>query len=148
MRDLSLHILDIAENSIAAEATSLHIEITEDPARQTLTLTMTDNGRGMDPEMLARVEDPFFTTKSGKKTGLGISLLGQSAEQTGGDLKIESKEGEGTRISAVFFTSHPDMKPTGDIIGTLASLVAGAPGVRFIFDSNENGEITHFDTDE
>jgi signal transduction histidine kinase len=146
VKDLSLHILDIAENSIAAAATEVHIELDENAAEHTLTLKIRDNGRGMDPEAAARAEDPFFTTKKGKKTGLGISLLGQSARQTGGSLQIRSRRGSGTEISAVFITTHPDMKPLGDISGTLTALIAGNPSVRFIYDSNENGENTHFDT--
>ena len=147
MKDLSLHILDIAENSILAMAEEIRIQIIEDLEQDTFTLIIKDDGNGMSPETAARVEDPFFTTKKGKKAGLGLSLLGHAARQTGGRLTIDSEEGKGTQTSALFKKSHPDMKPTGDIIESLATLIAGNPSVRFIYDSNENGEITHFDTE-
>ena len=146
MEDLSLHILDIAENAIRAAAKTIKIEIVEDESRDQLTICIEDDGRGMDKETVSRALNPFFTTKSGKKTGLGLALLSQAAEQTGGSLRIDSKRGRGTRITAIFRPSHPDMKPMGDVLQTMAILITGGPSTRFIYDYQKGDQSLYFDS--
>jgi signal transduction histidine kinase len=148
MEDLSLHILDVVENGVRANATEIHVEITENEEQQELTLVIEDNGKGMSEEMLNQASDPFFTTKGGKKIGLGLSLLSQSAEETGGTVTVTSKEGEGTRVTAIFKTDHIDMRPLGDIPETMSTLIAGNPDVRFILDYIEGETRSRFDSNE
>ena len=102
MQDLSLHILDIAENATKAGGKTIIIKIIEDKIKDTLNLSIEDDGNGMDKETVDKVMDPFFTTKNSKKIGLGLSLLAQAAQQTGGELKIDSEQGKGTKVTAVF----------------------------------------------
>ena len=148
MEDLSLHILDVAENAIRASASLIEIEIEERPGEDLLVIVISDNGRGMDLEVLERVHDPFFTTKSGKRTGLGLPLLAVAARQAGGDLQVSSTPGEGSQVRATFSLSNIDIKPLGDINATLRTLVAGHPDVDFRFrSSGKNGEVV-FDTRE
>lgn len=146
MEDLSCHILDIAENSLRAGADEISIEISD--AEGSLNIEISDNGRGMDAEILSQIVDPFFTTKTVRKVGLGISFFKESAEMTGGDLKIESKENMGTKISATFKSDHIDCKPLGDIMATISTLVLANPAVRFRFLQNLDDEIIEFDTQE
>ncbi len=148
MEDLSLHILDIAENAIRAEPKKIEIRILEDEIKDRLTIIIKDDGRGMDKETVEKVLDPFFTTKNGKRVGLGLSLLSQAARQTGGDLKIDSKQGKGTKITALFKLSHPDMKPMGNIIETMAALITGNPTIRFIYDYKKGDYNFHFDSNK
>ncbi len=132
MEDISLHILDIALNSIDAGATWIFIQIDEDHRNNSLRVTITDNGRGMTKEEMERLLDPFFTTK-GKKTGLGVSLLAQSAREADGQIEVESTPGRGTRVVATFVLNHIDRKPLGDIVSTLGALIAGAPHLDIDF---------------
>ena len=148
MEDLSLHILDIAENAIRAKANKIVIEVLENEKNDRLTVSIRDDGEGMDEEMVKEVVDPFFTTKEGKKVGLGLSLLSQAAQQAGGNLKIDSQKGRGTNINAVFTLSHPDRKPMGDILKTLMTLVAGNQAVQFIYNYDRDGYHYHFDSYE
>ena len=148
MEDISLHILDIAENAIRAEATTIEIEILEDEAKDLLSVCIKDDGSGMDEEMVKNVANPFFTTKDGKRTGLGLPLLSLAAQQTGGNLDIESQQGFGTTITAIFKLSHPDMKPMGNIAETLTTLIIGNPSIRLIFDYKVGGDDFHFDSNE
>lgn len=147
MDDISLHVLDIAENSVRAEATRIEIILTRDVKNDLLRVMLVDNGRGMDPETLAKVRDPFFTTK-GKKTGLGIPLLAQAAEQTGGTVSIESAPGRGTRVSITFTWSHVDRPAIGSMADTLLTLIAGHPDLDYVYEERENGRIFRFDTRE
>lgn len=133
MENLSLHILDIVENSIRADAKEILIEIVEDTEKDLLTVLINDDGKGMDECILKNVLDPFFTTKNGKRVGLGLSLLSQASKQAGGKLTIDSKKGEGTKVEATFRLSHPDIKPMGDMIETIAVLIASHPEIRFIY---------------
>ena len=102
MKDLSMHIMDILQNSTRAKATEITLEVLEDSVQDTLTLVFKDNGCGMDEETVQKVINPFFTTRTTRKVGLGLPLLKQNTEQTGGSLKIESKVGVGTTVTAVF----------------------------------------------
>jgi anti-sigma regulatory factor (Ser/Thr protein kinase) len=145
--DISLHILDIAENSIRAEAARIEIILTRDVKNDLFCVEIMDDGRGMDTETLARIRDPFFTTK-GKKTGLGIPLLAQAAEQTGGSVRIDSAPGKGTRVSVSFKWSHVDRPAIGSMADTLLTLIAGHPDLDYVYEERENGRVFRFDTRE
>ena len=146
MEDLSLHILDIVENATAADASLIFIGVEEDLGKDLLRITVKDNGRGMDPDMLEKVRDPFITTRTTRKVGLGLSLLEQSARECGGELVIHSKPGEGTEVTATFQRSHIDRKPMGDMGATLVALIAGNPHVDFLYTSDLEGEEVELDT--
>jgi signal transduction histidine kinase len=138
MEDLSLHILDIVENSLAARASRVEITVVDAPEEDLLSVEIIDNGEGMDRDTLERALDPFFTTKSVRKVGLGLSLLAQAARESGGDFKLESEEGKGTRIKASFQHSHPDRKPLGDIDETMKVLRVANPEVEFVYNHKRN----------
>jgi anti-sigma regulatory factor (Ser/Thr protein kinase) len=147
VEDISLHILDIAENSVRADAKTIEIVITRDTGQDLLHVGVIDDGRGMDAGTLARVRDPFFTTKH-KKTGLGIPLLAQAAEQTGGKVTIESAPGEGTRVLVTFGWSHVDRPAIGNMTDTLIALIAGHPDREYIYEEREGDRFFRFDTRE
>jgi len=140
MDELSLNILDIAQNSIVAEATLVEITVTENEASDTLVIGVKDNGKGMSPELLDKVQDPFVTTRTTRKIGLGISFFKEAAEMTGGNLKLESIPGVGTIITATFSNSHIDRQPMGDLTGTIIALVTLNPDIDFTlaYTINEN----------
>lgn len=146
MEDLSLHILDIVENSVSSGATKVEITIVEDIENDLLTIDIRDNGMGMDKETLKKAEDPFFTTKTTRRIGLGIPLLAAAAREASGDLKITSQKGKGTHLRAHFKHSHIDRKPLGDIQKTLEALIIGNPGVDFTFEHRKGDEVTRIDT--
>ena len=148
MEDLSLHILDIAENSISASAKRIEIRICEDQAEDLLTIEIKDDGRGMDEQALQKALDPFFTTRTTRKVGLGLSLLAQAARQSDGRIELSSGPDKGTVVKAVFRFSHIDRKPIGDIYETIRTLVAGHPGVDFLYEHKKNGSVYCFDTRE
>jgi anti-sigma regulatory factor (Ser/Thr protein kinase) len=127
MQDLSLHILDIAENSIEAHATRIDIRIKEDTRGDRMTLEISDDGQGMDERLLKRALDPFVSTKKTRRIGLGLSLLAQAAQAAEGHLTLQSQPGRGTRVRATFRLSHIDLKPLGDIAQTLATLIVAHP---------------------
>ena len=141
MEDLSLHIIDIVENSVRAEATKISLDIETSIQENLLKIKLTDNGRGMDEEEIKLCDDPFFTTKKCGSTGLGISLLKQSAMEAEGSFKIESEKGRGTTISVSFRYDHIDRKPLGDIAKTFYILIAAFPFVDF-FVSYKKGELS------
>lgn len=147
MEDISLHILDVAENSVRAEAALIEVILVRDADRDLLHVQVNDDGKGMDAETLARVRDPFFTTKH-KKTGLGIPLLTQTAEQTGGRLTIDSAPGKGTRLSATFGWSHMDRPPVGNMAETVLTLIAGHPDRDYIYEERDGERSFRFDTRE
>lgn len=146
MQDLSLHILDVVENSLRSKAKQVQISLIEDLERDLLILQIEDDGEGMDPETLKRATDPFFTSKASKKVGLGLALLAQSAREAGGKLEVSSSQGSGTTIKAVFQNSHPDRKPLGDMAATVQMLVVGNPEVDFVYEHRQGMEIARFDT--
>lgn len=148
MKDLSLHILDIAENSIRAEATWVEILVVEDVENDVLSLQIEDDGRGMDPDTLRRATDPFFSGKPGRRFGLGLALLAQATREAEGTFEISSPPEAGTRITAAFRHSHPDRKPLGDMSATLETLVAANPGVDFRYEHRAGAEVIRFDTRE
>jgi hypothetical protein len=146
MRDLSAHILDIAQNSTAAGATRIDIDVMEDGSF--IDIRISDNGHGMNASTLARVFDPFFTSRTTRKVGLGMPLLMQNARQTGGDVTIDSTPGEGTTATARFVATHIDCPPWGDLPLTIALLASGYPRVRWVYNHHKNGRNYCFDTDE
>ncbi len=133
MRELSLNVMDIAQNSISAGAGLITIEVREDRGEDTLSISIRDNGRGMTPEQVEHVTDPFFTTRTTRSVGLGVPLFKMEAEMTGGSFSIQSRLGEGTTTAAVFKPSSVDMIPLGDINGTVSMLVLMNPDLDFIF---------------
>lgn len=147
MEDVSLHILDIAENSVRADATKIEIIIARDREHDLLRVEVIDNGKGMDPETLARARDPFFTTKK-KKTGLGIPLLAQAVERSGGALIIDSAPGSGTRISATFRWGHVDRPAIGSMMDTLMTLLAGHPDIDIAYEERDGDRVFRFDARE
>ena len=148
MEDLSLHILDVVENSISAKASRIEIKVVEDTGKNLLTIEIKDNGLGMDEATVKKVLDPFFTTRTTRKVGLGLPLLSQAARESGGDMEIESKVGRGTRVKATFGYSHIDRKPLGDMEMTLSTLIAGNPAVDFIYEHKKDESEYRFDTRE
>jgi len=140
MQDLSLHILDVVENSVRAEARTIEITVVEDNERDRLSLEIKDDGRGMDEEMRARALDPFFTTRTTRRVGLGLPLLAQAAREGGGAFELESAPGRGTTIRVSFQLSHPDRKPLGDLAATLGAILAGRPDLQLRFDYERDGE--------
>jgi hypothetical protein len=147
MKELSLHVLDLVQNSIQANATDISIGIEENSLNDSYEIIINDNGSGMDENTRKQVLDPFFTTKN-KKTGLGIPLLKQHAELTGGRIFIQTKIGKGTRIQAVFVRSHIDRQPLGDITGTLISLIRSYTDIDFEYTHKVNQIGFTFSTKE
>jgi signal transduction histidine kinase len=146
MEDLSLHILDIVENSVAAQASTIEIRLSEDKKKDVLSVEVIDNGIGMDEETQKRALNPFFTTKKVRRFGLGLSLLSESAKAANGHLSIRSKKGKGTRIRADFQYSHIDRKPLGNIGQTIITLVIGNPDIDIIYIHKKDGHKYVFDT--
>jgi hypothetical protein len=148
MEDLSLHILDVAENGITAGAGLVRITIEEDTEQDRLTLVIKDDGRGMEPEFLAKVLDPFVTTRTTRKVGMGLSLLQQAAAEADGDLKVESSPGRGTSVHVNMRHSHIDRKPLGDMAATMVTLIEGNPDVDFTYIHKKDGNEFSLDTRE
>jgi hypothetical protein len=146
MEDLSLHILDIVENSVAANADKIEIRISEDKKKDLLSLEIIDNGTGMDKKTVEKVLDPFYTTKTVRRFGFGLPLLSEAAKAASGNLSIKSKKGEGTKIKADFQYSHIDRKPLGNISQTIITLVMGNPGLDLIYVHTKNGRRYNLDT--
>ena len=146
MKEIALYTLDIAQNSITAQARRLDITLTEEG--KTITLSIRDDGTGMAPELLARVSDPFTTTRTTRSMGLGLPLLRLAAEQTGGSLSIESALGVGTAVTAVFVASHIDCPPVGDMAGTITLLIQGAPELELHYTHRRGDALARLDTKE
>lgn len=132
MKELSLHLLDVAKNSTAAGAKSVSITLEEETTGW-LAVTIADDGRGMAPEFLSQVTDPFTTTRTTRKVGLGLPLLRLTAEQTGGSLDIRSTVGVGTTVTARFCRRHLDCPPLGDMAGAIALLIQGNPEIELTY---------------
>ena len=137
MNDLSMHILDIVQNSISAGATRVSLTVDENPAADLLTIVIGDNGRGMTPEQVSRLSE---------KVGMGIPLLKQSAEQSGGEVRITSEPGRGTEVTAVFGYSDIDRPPLGDVANALMITASSNPRMDFLFTYRYNGEEYVLDT--
>jgi hypothetical protein len=146
LQDLSLHILDIVENSLSAGACRIEIRITEDLGKDRMTMVIADNGRGMDETVMQRALDPFFTTKAARRFGLGLPLLKEACRESNGELVLQSGPGTGTKVEASFQHSHIDRKPLGDIQGTLVMIIAGHPDVDLLYEHRKNGRCFMLDT--
>ena len=152
MKELSLNILDISENSVKAGAQLT--EITIDETDNVLTVSIKDDGCGMTPEILNSVTNPFYTTRTTRKVGLGIPLFKMSAEQTGGSLKISSKRADekdashGTLLVATYYKNHIDFTPLGDVTSTITTLIQGHPDVDFLFIHKKEDKEVRLDTRE
>jgi hypothetical protein len=133
MKDLSLHILDIVQNSIRAKAKLIGIEIAENPKDNQLIITITDDGTGMNTEQLQRAIDPFYTSRTTRKVGLGLSLFKQNAEMTEGTFNLESELGKGTKVTAMFGLNHLDRPIMGDLVGTLLLLICSSGETDYVF---------------
>ncbi len=133
MLELALHALDILRNAVEAGATQVELTIIEDEPADRLTLTISDNGRGMDDETIRRALNPFYTTRTTRHVGLGLPLFAAAAETAGGGLTIRSRPGAGTTVEATFQLSHPDRQPLGDIAATLLAFLLSdaAPELRY-----------------
>lgn len=147
MNDLSLHALDVAQNSVSAGAKSVRIAMI-DRAGGMRTFSIEDDGCGMDEDFLRAVTSPFTTSRKTRKVGLGIPLLKMAAEMAGGGLSIESAPGRGTRLTATFDTHNIDCPPLGDMGGTMLLLIQQRPDIRFVYDRQAPGGRFTLDTDE
>ena len=147
MKDLSMHILDIVRNSVEADANDIFVSMKID-AGDVLTIHIEDNGRGMSPEMVKNVTDPFVTTRTTRKVGMGLSLIKMNAELTGGTLSIESKQGKGTKVLVTFNLSHIDCLPFGDLGSVFAMLLGGNPDYKFVFEFSANDDELSINSDE
>lgn len=145
MRELALHLLDIVENSVSARADTIQILVQEDSQSDRLRMVVEDNGSGMDAAMLARVVDPFVTSRTTRKVGLGIPLLKAAAEACNGFFNITSTLGVGTRVEVEFQRSHIDRMPLGNLPATIITLVIGSPQVHWLFRYEVDGHIFEFD---
>jgi len=146
MKDLSLHILDIVENSVAASANKIEIRISEDKKKNLLSVEVIDNGTGMDEETRKKALDPFYTSKTVRRFGFGLSLLSEAAKAGNGHFSIQSEKGEGTRIKADFQYSHIDRKPLGDMGQTIITIVIGNPEIDLIYVHKKNSHKYSLDT--
>ena len=133
MREIALHLLDIAENSVAAQSQSIRIEVIENLQSDLLSVSVTDDGRGMDEKTARRVLDPFYTTRTTRKVGLGIPLLKLAAEMSGGGLSLVTEPGKGTKVEATFRHSHIDRMPLGDLSATFLGLLVSYPHIHWSF---------------
>jgi anti-sigma regulatory factor (Ser/Thr protein kinase) len=140
LEDLSLHILDIVENAIAAKAKKIDIVITEEPEQDRLAIEIKDDGMGMDEEVKQKAIDPFFTTRSSRRVGLGLSLMAQAAQEAGGMLRIESELGKGTKVTASFRYHHIDRKPLGSMFETMSTLLLGNPDLDISYTHQKEGK--------
>jgi len=133
MEDLSLHILDVVENSINAGARRIDIRVEEDSKKDILIIKLKDDGKGMSRKMVSKVLDPFFTTRTTRKVGLGLSLFAQAARSCKGEVKIDSQLDKGISLVGNFKLSHIDLKPWGSMVDTLITLIVGNPEIDFFY---------------
>jgi hypothetical protein len=145
LRELALHLLDIAENSVAANGKNISISVEENTTNDRLRMNVQDDGVGMDANTVAKVIDPFYTTRTTRKVGLGIPLLKEAAEACNGFLTIESEPGKGTRIDVEFQHSHIDRMPLGDLASTYLSLLIAYPHIHWVFQYQANNQDFEFD---
>ena len=134
MREIALHLLDIAENSVTADAENITLTVCEDLQGDRLTASVVDDGKGMSAEMTARVVDPFTTSRTTRKVGLGIPLFKEAAESCNGNLVINSEIGKGTSLDVKFQYSHIDRMPLGDLATTMLTLFVAYPKIHWVFD--------------
>jgi len=140
LEDLSLHILDIVENAIAAQAKKIDILIMEEPKKDRLVIEIKDDGIGMDEEVSQKAIDPFFTTRTSRRVGLGLSLMAQAAQEAGGMLRIESELGKGTKVTTTFQYHHIDRKPLGSMVETMTILLLGNSELDISYTHQKEGK--------
>jgi len=143
MREIALHLLDVAENSVTANAKNITLTVCEDLQGDRLTVSVVDDGKGMSAEMAASVVDPFVTSRTTRKVGLGIPFFKAAAEACNGSLVINSEIGKGTRLDVEFQHSHIDRMPLGDLSSTMLTLFVASPQIHWLFDYSAisaNGE--------
>ncbi|NLN74742.1 MAG: ATP-binding protein [Armatimonadetes bacterium] len=148
MRELSMHILDLAQNSIAAGASLIEIDVIADKKSDSLKISIRDNGAGMSAEYVAQVRYPFTTSRTTRRVGLGIPMFAEAARECDGDLTLDSSPGEGTCLEAVFKLSHIDRAPMGDISSTLIALIAANPDIDIVYRHQSNSSEFMLDTRE
>jgi hypothetical protein len=152
MREIALHLLDLAENSVSANAQKIIINICEDYRADLLTASIEDNGKGMSPELVKNVTDPFVTSRTTRKVGLGIPLLKEAAEACNGGMVITSALEAGTKVEVTFQHSHIDRMPLGDLPSTFLSLAIAHPDVHWIFRYSvqppDSAELRNFEFDD
>lgn len=146
MQELSMNVLDVAENSVQAGAKHIEISLRQDTASGFQTLQIQDDGCGMSAELARGAADPFYTTRTTRPVGLGIPFLKQAAEMAGGSFALESEEGAGTRVTATFMMGHIDLMPLGDMPGTVSALVQTSPDIDFVFCFERDDASFAFDT--
>ena len=148
MRELSLNVMDIVQNSVRAGASLITVQVAESKKHDTLTITITDNGCGMSAEQVKSVIDPFFTTRTTRKVGLGVPLFKMEAEMSGGSFGITSEVGVGTTVTTTFGRNHIDRPPMGNLAETLVALLPDLGETRLIFSYRAFGKCFTLDTDE
>ena len=148
MRELSLHILDVVENGITAGGNCIWIEVEEARKKDQLKIVIRDNGRGMPVEKMKNINDPFITSRTTRRVGLGLSLLAAAAERCDGTLRVDSQPGKGTEIAATFRYHHIDRAPLGDMAATVTTLIIGNPGIDFVYSHRIDGKDFSLDTRE
>jgi hypothetical protein len=148
MRELSLHILDIVENGIQAGASLIRISVNENLGADRLEIVISDNGRGMPEQKLGRLSDPFVTSRTTRRVGLGLSLLLAATQRCEGELTVRTDPGRGTDVRATFRHSHIDRAPLGDMAATVGTLIVGNPGVDFVYRHSVDEEEFVMDTRE
>jgi anti-sigma regulatory factor (Ser/Thr protein kinase) len=148
LRELSLHILDIAENGVTAGADCIQILVEEARTEDLLKIVIQDNGSGLPPEKRDKLTDPFVTTRTTRRVGLGLPLLAAAAERCEGDFKVTSETGEGTRVVATFQYHHIDRAPLGDMAATITTLIMGNPDIDFVYTHIVDGRDFSLDTRE
>jgi anti-sigma regulatory factor (Ser/Thr protein kinase) len=148
MRELSLHILDVVENGITAGGDCIWIEIDEARKKDRLKIVIRDNGRGMPVAKMENIDDPFITSRTTRRVGLGLSLLAAAARRCEGTLRVDSEPGKGTEVEATFRYHHIDRAPVGDMAATVGSLIIGNPGIDFIYAHRIDDKNFFMDTRE
>ena len=148
MRELSLHILDVVENGITAGGNCIWIQVEEDHQADQLKIVIRDNGRGMPIEKLQNINDPFVTSRTTRRVGLGLSLLAAAAERCEGTVRVDTAPGKGTKVEAIFRHSHIDRAPLGDMAATVTTLIIGNPDIDFVYSHRIDGEEFSLDTRE
>ena len=140
--------MDIIENGINAQATLIHLSVVENRKENRLYVTIRDNGQGLSKEKLQEVMDPFYTTRTTRRVGLGLSLFQETSRRCEGTFDIKSKEGEGTEVFSSFQLDHIDLPPLGDMAGSMSSLIVGNPEVDFVYTHEVEGDTFDLDTRE
>jgi hypothetical protein len=148
MKTIADHILDICQNSIRAKAKLIEIIISEDNINELYSITICDDGEGMDNETVQKATDAFFTSRKTRKIGMGLALLKQNAEQTGGSLQLSSSPGKGTELKVIFHTNHIDRLPTGNLAETLVLLIIGNEKLIFNYTHSTTSGSFHFSSSD